>query len=51
MKPNSTYKMSKQTKRFLTTIVDPIKRSQFKRMMIDAELAAQEKGPRQQDNR
>jgi hypothetical protein len=40
MKPNKTFKLSKQTKRFMATIVDPIKRGEFKRAMIQAELAA-----------
>jgi hypothetical protein len=40
MKPNKTFKLSKQTKRFMATIVDPVKRGEFKRAMIQAELAA-----------
>jgi hypothetical protein len=40
MKPGPNYKMSAQTKRFLATIVDPQKRSEFKRSAIQAELAS-----------
>lgn len=43
MKPNSTFKLSKQTKRFMATFVDAHARGHFKRMMIDAQLAAQAK--------
>jgi hypothetical protein len=38
--PGKTFKLSKQTKRFMCTIVDPIARGEFKRAMIQAELAA-----------
>jgi hypothetical protein len=38
LKPTKTYKMSKQTKRSLATIVDPIERGIQKRLMIQAEL-------------
>jgi hypothetical protein len=40
MKPSSTYKMSSTTKTILATIADPVKRSEWKRSMIQAELAA-----------
>ena len=40
MKPGKTFKLSKQTKRFMCTIVDPVARNDFKRAMIQAELAA-----------
>lgn len=43
MKPTSTFKISKQTKRFMATFVDAHARGHFKRMMIDAQLAAQAK--------
>lgn len=43
MKPNSTFKLSKQTKRFMATFVDAHERGHFKRMMIDAQLSAQVK--------
>jgi hypothetical protein len=38
LKPTSTYKMSKQTKRSLALIVDPQERGVQKRIMIQAEL-------------
>jgi len=40
MKPNKTFKLSKSTKRMMCSIVNTEKRNQFKRMMIQAELAA-----------
>jgi len=40
MKPNKTFKLSKTTKRRMATIVDAQKRSGYKNMMIQAELAA-----------
>jgi hypothetical protein len=42
LKPNSTFKLSKQTKRFMTTIVDDNQRAVFKQVMIQAQLAAEE---------
>jgi acyl CoA:acetate/3-ketoacid CoA transferase alpha subunit len=42
MKPNSTFKLSKQTKRFMCTIVDNHKRGEFKRTMIGAEMEARQ---------
>ena len=39
LKPTSSYKMSKQTKRSLAQIVNPIERGIQKRLMIQAELA------------
>jgi len=41
IKPGPTYKMRKQTKRSLALIIDPHTRGEQKRMMIQAELAAQ----------
>jgi hypothetical protein len=38
MKPGKTFNLSKQTKRMMCNIVDPVSRNQFKRMMIDAQL-------------
>jgi len=43
MKPSATFKISKQTKRFMATFVDAHARGHFKRMMIDAQLSAQVK--------
>ena len=40
LKPTANYRMTKQSKRYLANIVDPIKRSEFKRMCIQSELAA-----------
>ena len=40
MKPGKTFKLSKQSKRLMCSIVDATERNQFKAMMIQAELAA-----------
>lgn len=40
MKPGKTFKLSKQTKRLMCSIVDVEQRNAFKRAMIQAELAA-----------
>jgi hypothetical protein len=40
MKPGKTFKLSKSTKRMMCSIVDATKRNAYKRMMIQAELAA-----------
>jgi 3-phenylpropionate/cinnamic acid dioxygenase small subunit len=42
LKPTKNYKMSKQTKRGLALIIDPHERGIQKRIMIQAELAAQQ---------
>jgi len=41
MKPSKTFNLSKQTKRFMCTITDPIERGEYKRMMIQAQLASE----------
>ena len=38
--PGKTFKLSKTTKRMLANFVDPHKRGDWKRMMIQAEMAA-----------
>lgn len=40
MKPGKTFKLSKPTKTILASITDPVKRNEWKRAMIDAELCA-----------
>ena len=40
MKRDKNFKMSKQTKRYRATIVDPVKRNDFKNAMIEAQLAS-----------
>ena len=40
LKPGANYRMSSQAKRFAATILDPHKRGEYKRAMIDAELSA-----------
>ncbi len=39
-KANANFKLSKQSKRFLATIVDDHKRGEARRMLVQAELAA-----------
>ncbi len=39
-KANANFKLSKQSKRFLATIVDDHKRGEARRMPVQAELAA-----------
>jgi hypothetical protein len=41
MKPSKTFNLSKQTKRFMCTILDPVERNAYKRMMIQAQLASE----------
>lgn len=48
LKPNQNFKLTKQTKRFMATFIDPHARGQFKRDMIQAELAAQQQPPRRE---
>jgi len=40
MKPNANYRMSSATKMALSSIIDPHKRGEWKRSMIQAELQA-----------
>ena len=40
MKPTASFRLSKQTKRFMCKIVDPVERHAYKNAMIQAELAA-----------
>lgn len=42
MKPTSSFKMSSQTKRYLSRFIDPHKRGEFKRAMIQAQLIEEE---------
>lgn len=39
MKPNKDFRMSKASKRVLAQFIDPHQRGQWKRMLIDAQLA------------
>lgn len=43
MKPGPNFKLSKTTKRMMCFIKDVQSRNQFKRMMIQAQLAAEQK--------
>ena len=42
MKPTSTFKMKKQTKMRAASFIDPHKRGEYKRAMIQAQLAEEE---------
>ena len=50
MKPGPTYKMSSLTKMLLTTILDPVKRGEWKRAMIQAELVSSTQSKREPQN-
>lgn len=41
-KPTSAFKLSKTTKRVMATISDPVRRGQYKRIMMEAQLYAEE---------
>ena len=41
LRPGKTFKLSRPTKTMLASIVDPVKRSECKRAMIDAQLCSQ----------
>lgn len=41
MKRDKNFRLNKQTKRFMATILDPIKRNEYKNSMIMAQLAAE----------
>lgn len=40
LKPNANFKLSKSSKRAIAACADPVKASQIKRLMVQAELAA-----------
>jgi hypothetical protein len=46
IKPNKNFKISKQTKRWLATFVDPIKRSEFKRFAIQCQIIGELDAPK-----
>jgi len=41
MRRDKNFKLAKQTKRLMASIVDPVKRNDFKNAMIEAQLASQ----------
>ena len=41
LKPNKTFKLSKQTKRFMCTFTDPVQRNAYKNAMIQAQLQSE----------
>lgn len=48
MKATSSFKLSKPTKSMMATIINPQQRADYKRMMIEAELAASVKPSRRE---
>ena len=51
LKPSKTFKLAKQTKRFMATMIDPVQRNAYKNAMIQAQLQSEivpkrEKKPR-----
>ena len=38
VKRDKNFKLTKQTKRFMATIVDPIRRTEYKNAMIEAQI-------------
>ena len=40
MKADKNFKLSKQVKRYMATMLDPVKRNAYKNAMIDAQLSA-----------
>jgi hypothetical protein len=45
-KRNQAFRLSKQTKRFMATIVDPLARNAYKNAMIDAQIASETLPPK-----
>lgn len=41
LKPGKTFKLSKPTKTMLASITDPVRRNEWKRAMIDAQLCSE----------
>jgi hypothetical protein len=41
LKPGKTFKLSKSTKTLLASITDPVRRNEWKRAMIDAQLCSE----------
>ena len=48
LKPGKTFNLSKQSKRFMATIVDPHQRGEYKRAMIQAQLASEQLPPKRE---
>lgn len=49
--PTKNYRMSKQSKMLLANEIDPHRRGELKRMLIQAELAALEQPKRERDDK
>lgn len=51
MKTNNNFKLSKQTKRFMATMIDPIERNTYKRLMINAQVESLKSAPSHKEKR
>lgn len=51
MKTNSNFKLSKQTKRFMATMIDSIERNTYKRLMINAQVESEKPAPSYKEKR
>jgi hypothetical protein len=51
MKRDKNFKIEKQTKRYMATILDPVKRSEFKNAMISAQIAGAQPYKSEKKNR
>jgi hypothetical protein len=51
IKPSKTFKISKQTKRLMATVVNTVQRGELKSMMIQAQLLAQMPAPREKSEK
>ena len=50
LKPNANFRLNKQAKRFMATIIDPHQRGEFKRASIQAQLYS-EQAPKREPKR
>jgi hypothetical protein len=51
LKPTKTFKLNKQAKRFMATIIDPHQRGEFKRASIQAQLHSEQQPKREKRGR
>lgn len=49
--PTKSFRLAKQVKRLMCTLVDPVRRSEFKASSIQAQLEAERKQPREKRGR
>jgi hypothetical protein len=51
MKRDKNFKLEKQTKRYMATILDPVKRNEFKNAMIAAQIVGAQPYKSEKKNR